>query len=130
MTNPTRFPARQRASGASLARKRYALRLPLAIASRLEALCEMHPHATRAQLITDLLGLGLAQVERRPSTEAVASATPFHPDMRQPIYLLTGPFSEFRGLTHKHHLAMERELDENDPQVLHAADDYELGDAG
>lgn len=130
MTNPTRSPVRPRASGASLARKRYALRLPLAIASRLEALCEMHPQATRAQLITDLLGLGLAQVERRESTEALASPTPFHPDMRQPIYLLTGPFSEFRGLTYKHHLAMERELDGDDPQALHAPDDYELGDVG
>ena len=130
MTNQTRSPARKQASGASLARKRYALRLPLALASRLEALCEMHPHATRSQLITDLLGLGLAQVERRASAEALTSPAPFHADIRQPIYLLTGPFAEFRGLTYKHHLAMERELDADDPQALHAPDDYELGDVG
>lgn len=130
MTNQTRSPARQRPSGASLARKRYALRLPLALASRLEALCEMHPQAPRSQLIADLIGLGLAQVERRAQAEAPASAPPFYPDIRQPIYLLTGPFSEFHGLTYKHHLAMEREFDESDPHVLPGPGGYELGDAG
>lgn len=129
MTQKPRPPARQPATGASLARKRYALRLPLALASRLEALREMHPDTSRAQLITDLLGLGLAQVERRASSHPVTCPPSFHPDIRQPIYLLTGPFSEFHGLTHKHHLAMERELDGDDPQALHTPDDYELGDA-
>lgn len=45
-----------------------------------------------------------------------------------PVYLLTGPFSEFHGLTFKHHLALERELDQTDPLSEHGAQAYELRD--
>lgn len=110
-----------------LARKRYSCRLPLELASRLEALCEMHPQKTRSQLMGDLLGLGLAEVERAWSGAAAGPAE-FHPDTRQPIYLLTGPFAEFHGLIHKHHLAMEHELAKEDPQASYPVDEYMLGD--
>lgn len=129
VTQKPRPPARKSVNASSLARKRYALRLPLALASRLEALHEMHADTTRAQLITDLLGLGLAQVERQALSPPVTGSPSFHPDIRQPIYLLTGPFSEFHALTHKHHLEMERELDGDDPLDQHTSDDFELGDA-
>lgn len=114
--------------GARLTRKRYALRLPLELASRLEALCEMFPLKTRAQLVSDLLGLGLAQFEQAlPAADPGQAA--FQSDIRQPIYLLTGPFSEFHGLTRKHHLAMERELAREDPEAAQSADVYGLDDA-
>lgn len=109
-----------------LGRKRYSCRLPLELAAKLEALYQMYPGKTRTQLIGDLLGLGLAEVERAWSGSSAGQAG-FHPDTRQPIYLLTGPFAEFRGLAHKHHLAMERELGE-DPQVSYPVDAYTLGD--
>jgi predicted DNA-binding protein len=112
-----------------LVRKRYACRLPLELASRLEALCEMHPKKTRTQLMADLLRLGLAEVERASSAPAAAVAG-FHPDTRQPIYLLTGPFAEFHGLVHKHHLALDQGLGKEDPQALYPVDDYMLGDEG
>ena len=106
--------------------KRYSFMLPLELASRLEALCEMHPHKTRAQLVGDLLDLGLAEVERArtPSNPELAG---FHPDTKQPIYLLTGPFAEFRGLAHRHHLALEHERAKDDPEPLAPRDDYTLG---
>lgn len=110
-----------------LARKRYSFRLPLALASRLEALCEMHPQKTRTHLLADLLSLGLAEVERVQS-EVAAGLAEFHPDTKQPIYLLTGPFSEFHGLAHKHHLAMEHELAKDDTESSSPIDEYTLGD--
>lgn len=113
--------------GMRLARKKYACRLPLELASRLEALCEMHPQKTRSQIMGDLLGLGLAEVERAGSATAVAQSG-FQPDTRQPIYLLNGPFAEFHGLIHKHHLALEHELTKDDPQASYPVDDYTLGD--
>ena len=114
--------------GTRLTRQRYALRLPLELASRLEALCEMHPLKTRAQLMADLLGLGLAQIERAlPASDTGQAA--FQSDIRQPIYLLNGPFSEFHGLTRKHHLALERELAKEDPEATQTADVYGLDDA-
>jgi hypothetical protein len=113
--------------GSRLTRKRYSCRLPLDLASRLEALCEMHPEKTRAQLMGDVLGVGLAEVERAWSGSASGLAG-FQPDTRQPIYLLTGPFAEFHGLIHKHHLAMEHELARHESEASYPVDGYTLGD--
>lgn len=124
---PADLPDAERERGMRLARKRYACRLPLELASRLEALCEMHPRKTRTQIMGDLLGLGLAEVERAGSGAAAGPAG-FHPDTRQPIYLLTGPFAEFHGLIRKHHLAMEHELAKDDPQAAYPVDEYLLDD--
>jgi len=120
-------PNTRRAQGARLLRKKYTLRLPLALASRVEALCEMHPLSTRSQLIGDLLGLGLAEVERARADPNDASTSQV-PDMHQPIYLLTGPFSEFHHLSYKHHLALEHALDKEDPPSMPPVDGYTLGD--
>lgn len=110
-----------------LSRKKYTVRLPLALAARLEALCEMHPQTTRTQLIGDLLGLGLAEVERVRSGPN-DTPTSLVPDVNQPIYLLMGPFSEFHHLSYKHHLALEHALDQEDTQPMEPVDGYTLGD--
>lgn len=125
-TKPRPSPTK-RPRGVNRPRQRYAVSLPLPLASRVEALCDLHPDKTRAELITDLLALGLLQVDRA-AAESGAHSVPCCSDTRQPIYLLTGPFSEFHGLTFKHHLALERELDETDPLSEHGAEAYELGD--
>lgn len=109
-----------------LTRKKYSFNLPLSLASRLEALCELYPYKTRTQVIADLIGLGLAEVERSASDTAI-EPTEFHPDTSQHVYLLNGPFSEFHGLTRKHHLAMERELAEDDAELNYPMDNYSLG---
>lgn len=113
-------------SGLRLARRRYSFRLPLELASRLEALFEMHPKQRRAHLMGDLLRLGLAEVERVQSAVA-AGLVEFHPDKKQPIYLLTGPFAAFHGLTRKHHLAMEHELAKDDAESSNSIGEYSLG---
>lgn len=125
--NPT-IPQAARAGGARLTRKKYTFRLPLELASRLEALCEMHPSQTRAQLIGDLLGLGLAEVERaRSGSGGAQQAQP--PDLNQPIYLLTGPFSEFHHLTYKHHLALEQAQDKKSAALAPPVDEYRLDES-
>ena len=108
-------------------RKKSTVRLPLALAARLEALCEMHPETTRTQLIGDLLGLGLAEVERVRSGSN-DPATSLVPDVNQPIYLLMGPFAEFHHLTYKHHLALEHALAKEAVQNPPPVDEYTLGD--
>lgn len=127
INKPADLPDAERERGMRLARKTYACRLPLELASRLEALCEMHPEKTRTQIMGDLIGLGLTEVERIGSGAAAGPAG-FQPDKRQPIYLLTGPFAEFHGLIRKHHLAMEQELATDDPQASYPVDEYQLGD--
>lgn len=122
---PTHLPGS--ASDTRPARKRYSFRLPVELASRLEALFEMHPKKTRAQITGDLLRLGLIELERA-WTPTTSDLPEFHADTEQPIYLLNGPFSEFRGLIYKHHLALEHELDKDNPKPSNSADEYTLGD--
>lgn len=105
----------------------YTLRLPIPLAARLEALSELHPQTPRAQLLVDLLALGLQAVEHARSPTRPA-ATSLVPDTSQRVYLLHGPFAEFHGLVHKHHLALEHELAGDDPPACRPQDDYTLGD--
>jgi hypothetical protein len=110
------------------ARQTHRLTLPLALAARLAALGELHPHKTPAALLVDLVALGLAEVERhwpgRPESPAE-----FHPDPRLPVYLVSGPFAAFHGLSHKHHLALEQALAPEAPLAEAPPDDYALGGA-
>lgn len=52
----------------------------------------------------------------------------FIPDTRQPVYLLTGPFSEFHRLVTQHHIAMESALDPTGAQGTPPVDVYALVD--
>lgn len=111
----------------ALARKRYVCRLPLELASRLEALREGYPGKKRSQLLEELLRLGLNEVEHAWGASAAAADTAFHPDTRQPIYLPTGPFAEFHSLVQKHHLALEHKFaTADDPQAAYPVDDFAL----
>lgn len=127
MNKRTVTPSRPAASPRSVALKRYSIRLPLHLASRVEALCEMYPEKTRTDLLADLLGMGLARLERA-WPRAMPSATRLQPENRRPIYLLSGPFAEFHGLTHKHHTAMARELARDEPEPMRSLEEFHLGD--
>ena len=117
---------RLRGAQADQARQVYRLSLPLALAARLAALGDLHPHKTPEALLTDLVGLGLSEVERQwPGRPA--QSPDFHPDTRLPVYLVTGPFAAFHGLTHKHHLALEQTQAKQDP-ATGPQSGYALGD--
>ena len=120
------------AGAVRLSRKKYTFQLPLDVAAHLEALCEMHADTRRAQVLADVLALGLAQVtqahaQAQAKAHAVQSAhQPLGagavpavegsaPDTKQAIYLLTGPFAEFHKLVRVHHLALEHEMAGDEP---------------
>ena len=107
--------------------KRYSCRLPLDLAARLEALCELHPQTPRSHLMADLIRLGVAEVERTHAGEDIAqSLAPL--DTRQPIYLLNGPFAAFHKLFYKHHLALERAHAKEEASESPVGAGYQLGD--
>jgi hypothetical protein len=103
---------------AKIKAKKFSLNVPLEMASRIELLCHIHPHKTRTQIILDLLELGFQQIDHA-AAKTDKEPPPFHPDTTQAIYLLNGPFDEFHGLIHKHHLALEREMNERDTEILY-----------
>lgn len=110
--------------------RRCTLRLPLAVAARLEAWCEMHPQRPRTELIAALIESGLAEAERSLPRER-GPVVDQQADSRQPIYLLSGPFAEFHGLVNKHHLQLEQALDPGPrtvPEAPYPAVEYLLGE--
>lgn len=107
---------------------RYSLRLPLPLAARLAAWCEMHPHRSRSELVAELLDAGLAQAEQAWAAVGAQAAAATAPDPGAPIYLPTGPFAEFHGLVRKHHLRLEHELDRDEAAAPSPAVDYLLGE--
>lgn len=103
------------------------LRLPLPLAARLAAWCELHPQRSRNEVVAELLEVALAQAEQAWSMRGT-SAVGVAPDPAQPIYLPTGPFAGFRELVRKHHLRLEHEIDRDEPASPGLLIDYPLGD--
>ena len=107
--------------------QRISLRLPIRLAARLAALCEMHKQKSRTEILTDLITLGLSQVEKAVAPRSgLDQATP--PSALTPVYLLSGPFAEFHHLVVKHHRRMERELAGDDLELPAAPDPYDLNE--
>ncbi len=116
------------AGAVRLSRKKYTFQLPLDVAAHLEALCEMHADTRRAQVLADVLALGLAQVTQAHTEARAGQAAGWSaPDTKQAIYLLTGPFAEFHKLVRVHHLALEHEIAGDEP-IPPAVNNYRLVD--
>jgi hypothetical protein len=87
----------------------YAVRLPVDDAARLAALADMFPGRTPEQLITDLLGAALQELE---------TAMPYIPGQKvistdeqgDPLYEDSGPTPRFMELTRKHRKNLEAQL--------------------
>ncbi len=124
MSTPPRAPQAQRKPRGP-SDQRVSLRLPLPMAARLAALCELHPGRPRAKILVDVLNLGLAEVER--ASPSPTGQTPALPHIGpSPVYLLGGPFPEFHHLLVKHHRRLERELATDDPEIPATPDAYDL----
>lgn len=107
--------------------QRVSLRLPIGLAARLAALCEMHKQKSRTEILTDLITLGLSQVEKAaPPRSGSDQTTP--QSAQTPVYLLSGPFAEFHHLVVKHHRRMERELAGEDLELPALPDPYDLNE--
>jgi len=120
----TKSVARRKA-GARLAPRRHSLRLPVAVEARLAAWCEMHPEKTRSEHVAALLATALAEAERT-LPKVKGGIVDRRADTQRPVYLLTGPFAEFRGLVNKHHLRIEHELNHEAPEAPYPAEEYLL----
>lgn len=105
--------------------QRLSLRLPLGLAARLAALCELHKEKSRNQILIDLLTLAVSELEKAaPPLIGIDQVAP--EDRNATVYLLNGPFSEFHHLVIKHHLRMERELAGEDVEPPVLPDPYNL----
>jgi hypothetical protein len=90
----------------------YAVRLPVDDAARLAALAEMFPGRTAEQLITDLLGAALQEIET--SMPYIAGRKVISNDEQgDPIYEDVGLTPRFVELTRKNRKKLQTELSQS-----------------
>ena len=111
---------------ARLVKKQLSIRLPVHVAAKIQALCEMYPTKTKTEIITDLLSASLTELYKSlpRQTGALINGTEWHEDI--------GTRREFAELANKHYGIMESELGNSSPHQLidtpriHAGEAYEV----
>lgn len=99
-----------------LTSKQFSLRLPVHIAARISALCEMFPSKTRTDIMADLLDSALEELEKSFghcfSEENIEEneGLIYCPD--------TGTFGEYAKITNKYFKDLEKELGNDNPGFL------------
>jgi hypothetical protein len=102
---------------ARLSPQALALRLPMHVAARLQALCDLYPHKSQTEIVADLLAAALADVEQGfpPIKGALVGQDEASGRMR---YEDVGPLAKYRRLANDYYLAMEKETGSADPRPL------------
>ena len=92
-----------------LTAKQYSLRLPIHVAAKISALCDLYPNKNRTQIVGDLLATALEDVEAALPTEMgeVIDVD----DRNEPIYEEIGPAVRFRNLARRYQEELEAEID-------------------
>ena len=103
-----------------LTSKQFSIRLPVHIAARISALCDMFPGKTRTDIMADLLDSALEELEKsfghhysEEGSEEVDGMI-FYPDI--------GRYGDYARLANKYFKELEKELgNENSPFLLSTA---------
>ncbi len=91
--------------------KQISLRLPIQVAAKISALCDMYPRKTKTEIIGDLLATALGQLEDSLEFQNVGRSID-HPETGEEIFeSYCGPLKDFRTLTEKHLKKLEAELE-------------------
>ena len=109
--------------------KQFSFRLPIHIAAKVAALCEMYPQKSRTQIIADLLTSALDEFEQNlpmalgePITdeeEEIERKIADHERRKyEPIFNVGGLRAKFRWLANKHFGDLEKELGNENPTPL------------
>ena len=114
-----------------LVSKQFSFRLPVHIASKIAALCDMYPQKNRTQIVADLLTSALDDLEKNLPA---SMGTPISEDDEMgeryaaqasnedyvPLFYLGGPRGRFRELANEHYNALESELGNETPEPLYS----------
>ena len=104
-----------------LTAKQSSFRLPVHVAAKLAALCELYPNKTRTQLVGDLLATaidaaarGLPSVKGR-HLDRIAERDQPEFDLFEDV----GPAGRFKHLANRHYQELERELGNEQPGLAY-----------
>lgn len=99
-----------------LTSKQFSIRLPVHIAARISALCDMFPGKTRTDIMADLLDSALEELEKNLGHHysedhfEEIDGTVFYPDI--------GRYGDYAQLTNKYFRELEKELGNENPASL------------
>lgn len=100
-----------------LTAKQSSFRLPVHVAARINALCDLYPSKTKTQIVADLLAAALSEIEY----EIPAFAGEYvdkHPDTNEKMFKEAGDRARFRQATNTHYAELERELGNETPGLF------------
>ena len=111
-----------------LTTKQFSFRLPVHIAAKIAALCEMYPQKTRTQIVADLLTSSLDEFERKLPEGLGDQVEECHQqeiaeqigEKNEILYYLGGAKGRFRNLSNRHFIDLEKELGNEFPEPLFA----------
>lgn len=109
--------------------KQYSFRLPIHVAAKIAALCEMYPQKSRTQIIADLLTFALDDLEQNLPMELgdpISGEDEHNERMLAeyeqrdyvPIFSVAGPRARFRWTSNRHFEMLEKELGNDKPGRL------------
>lgn len=112
-----------------LTTKQFSFRLPVHIAAKVAALCEMYPQKNRTHIVADLLTSALDELEKNlPEQWYPMSEEDRHYEQLaaehcgeefEDVYQLGGPRGKFRNISNRHYADLEKELGNENPTPLY-----------
>lgn len=99
-----------------LCAKQFSIRLPVHVAARVSALCDIYPSKTKTDIISDLLASALDHIEE--SLPSYRCSEPIDVDGEE-VYGNTGPKINFHFASNKYYQELERELGNPSPNNLY-----------
>jgi predicted DNA-binding protein len=99
-----------------LCAKQFSIRLPVHVAARVSALCDMYPSKTKTDIIADLLASALDQIEEALPIYKSSEMEEIDGHQFYPNY---GPKVDFQKDSNKYYVEFENELGNQNPKNLY-----------
>lgn len=93
-----------------LTSKQWSIRLPIHVAAKINALCDMYPRKSKTEIIGDLLATALDQFSDALPAED-GEYIGLHPYTNEPMHEMVGPRGRFFELTQKYIKELESDSD-------------------
>ncbi len=102
-----------------LTSKQFSFRLPVHVAAKIAALCEMYPTKSRTQIVGDLLSAALQGMEAE-FPQVKGKFFTYDEEQGVDLYVDIGPASQYRELVNKHFKELETELGTEKPSDFYS----------
>ena len=100
-----------------LTSKQFSFRLPVHVAAKIAALCDLYPQKNRTEIVGDLLATAIDDlVKGMPYIQGKSLG--FNDEIGEEVFEDIGPRSRFWDLADKHYKALEREMGNKSPPSL------------